>query len=71
MKARNIGRKASLAGILLLTISSPMSLETALSQMTPTRLRTEYGVNPVGIDALRPRLSWGLLSESRGAMQSA
>ena len=71
MKTRFKGPKTSLVGILLLTISSPMSPESALSQMTPTRLRTEYAVNPVGIDAPRPRLSWGLLSDSRGAMQSA
>ena len=34
-------------------------------------LRCEYKVNPLGIDVERPRLSWRLISEARGAMQSA
>ncbi len=34
-------------------------------------LRCEYKVNPLGIDAARPRLSWRFTSEARGAMQSA
>lgn len=31
----------------------------------------EYRVNPVGIDITRPRLSWKLVSDRRGTMQSA
>lgn len=34
-------------------------------------LRCEYQNNPLGIDALRPRLSWVLLSDQRGSVQSA
>ncbi len=34
-------------------------------------LRTEYLSNPIGIDVLRPRLSWLLSSQTRGARQSA
>src|SRR5688572_32620081 len=34
-------------------------------------LRTEYKENPLGIDALRPRLSWQLQSGARGVAQSA
>ncbi len=34
-------------------------------------LRTEYAVNPLGIDVAAPRLSWQLRSDERGAMQSA
>jgi alpha-L-rhamnosidase len=35
------------------------------------RLRTEYAVNPVGIDESAPRLSWMLHAERRGTRQSA
>lgn len=34
-------------------------------------LRTEYLVNPLGIDFERPRLSWELTSERRGGVQRA
>ncbi len=34
-------------------------------------LRCEYKLNPVGIDVIRPRLSWQLVSSRRGAWQSA
>jgi len=38
---------------------------------TVTRLRCEYAVNPLGIDAARPRLSWALESSRRGTRQTA
>src|SRR5579862_2698027 len=34
-------------------------------------LRCEYRVNPLGIDIVRPRLSWQLISERRGTSQAA
>lgn len=34
-------------------------------------LKTEYAINPLGIDILQPRLSWRLDSEEEGAAQSA
>lgn len=34
-------------------------------------LRTEYLVNPLGLDAERPRLSWRLDADGRGAVQTA
>ena len=37
----------------------------------PIHLRCEYHVNPVGIDALRPRLSWEMVDGRRGARQTA
>src|SRR5262245_27394816 len=37
----------------------------------PTNLRCEYFVNPLGIDAPRPRLSWQLNDSARGARQTA
>ncbi len=36
-----------------------------------TDLRCEYGPSPLGIHELRPRLSWKLLSDRRGAGQAA
>ena len=39
--------------------------------LTIERLRCEYIENPVGIDVLVPRLSWELLSETRGQRQTA
>ncbi len=39
--------------------------------MRPVNLKCEYLVNPIGIDALPPRLSWQLASEERDQRQSA
>ena len=39
--------------------------------MTPTELRCEYTVDPLGIDAHHPRLSWLIDAEPRGCVQSA
>jgi alpha-L-rhamnosidase len=38
---------------------------------TATALKTDYKVDPIGIDTLRPRLSWELRGEARGIAQSA
>ena len=47
---------------------SPRKSEQALSV---NDLRCEYLVNPLGIDAPRPRLSWVLRSDRRGEKQTA
>jgi len=39
--------------------------------MIVTNLRCEYRTNPLGIDIARPRLSWELRDDRRGARQSA
>ena len=44
---------------------------TTLAEMTPTYLRCEYLVNPLGVDAVQPRLSWELTVDGRGVVQSA
>jgi alpha-L-rhamnosidase len=36
-----------------------------------TRMRTEYRVDPVGIDVKKPRLDWWLVSDQRGQKQTA
>jgi len=41
------------------------------SSLQLTNLRCEYKVNPIGIDALQPRLSWQMVSKERGARQTA
>jgi len=43
-----------------------MGIETRI-----TRLRCEYLTNPLGIDQVRPRLSWNMETERRGARQAA
>jgi alpha-L-rhamnosidase len=39
--------------------------------VSPTQLRCEYKVDPLGIDVRQPRLSWQLAAEGRGVVQSA
>src|SRR5688572_29355427 len=42
-----------------------------MERHAPVRLRCEYVTNPTGIDAPRPRLSWEMRDERRGARQTA
>ncbi|MDB5326352.1 MAG: alpha-L-rhamnosidase, partial [Phycisphaerales bacterium] len=42
-----------------------------VSGLLTESLRCEYLTNPIGVDVPRPRLSWTLASEARGARQSA
>ncbi|MCS6938244.1 MAG: glycoside hydrolase family 78 protein [Roseiflexaceae bacterium] len=42
-----------------------------MTTFTVGRLRCEYLDNPLGIDVARPRLSWQILSDRRGARQTA
>ena len=46
-------------------------LAHAASTLQVSHLRCEYKENPLGIDAVRPRLGWQLQSETRGQRQSA
>lgn len=39
--------------------------------MSMKNLRCEYQVNPLGIDTLKPRLSWEIRSDKRGVMQDS
>src|SRR5712692_9120136 len=43
----------------------------AAAGLMPGHLRCEYRVDPVGIDAARPRLSWVVESRQRGERQTA
>lgn len=44
---------------------------TVAAGLDPVALRTEYLVNPLGLDEPRPRLSWQVESPNRGAVQTA
>ncbi|MCW5983005.1 MAG: family 78 glycoside hydrolase catalytic domain [Bryobacteraceae bacterium] len=52
----------------VLILVSPAGAETAVKAV---RLRTEYKVNPLGLDVRKPRLSWEVQGEGRGVAQSA
>jgi len=41
---------------------------SAHAQLRVTGLKTEYKINPIGIDANAPRLSWKLISPLRNVM---
>ena len=49
----------------------PTSASTAAGGVTVDNLRCEYLVNPLGIDAARPRLSWAMVAGQRGQKQTA
>lgn len=62
--------------ICLSVFSSASTPLSAYQDMTKTtlklvELRTEYKVNPLGIDARKPRLSWQIQASGRGVSQSA
>lgn len=52
-----------------MAVTSPEA--SANTAVRPTHLRCEYRVNPLGIDVIRPRLSWWMNDDRRGARQSA
>lgn len=54
------------SGAVSLLLATPVAAE-----VMPGHLRCEYQVNPLGIDEVRPRLSWELTSKRRGERQSA
>lgn len=45
--------------------------EPAAGALKPALLRCEYRVNPLGVDATKPRLSWTVASDNRGQVQTA
>jgi alpha-L-rhamnosidase len=48
-----------------------LALNAAAHAITPQQLRCEYRVNPLGIDELKPRLSWTLASNQPADRQTA
>jgi alpha-L-rhamnosidase len=61
----------SLRRLLLGTILALPSFAFAAAPLAVANLRCEYKTNPVGIDTPQPRLSWELVSTTRGTCQSA
>jgi alpha-L-rhamnosidase len=61
-------------GVLLMILLATISPVAAQDRVQPVDLRCEYRQNPLGIDAVQPRLSWILQaadSGARGQMQTA
>jgi alpha-L-rhamnosidase len=56
---------------LLFCLSCLAASALAASNVTPTDLRCEFNVDPLGVDSTRPRLFWKLAGSERGAAQSA
>ena len=46
-------------------------ISTSYAKISVMNLRTEYKVNPIGIDAREPRFSWEIVSAVRAWMQEA
>src|SRR5262245_39639971 len=59
--------------VLLISLLTTSGLPILANQSTVSvsALRVEYKENPLGIDVLKPRLSWQLDADHRGVMQSA
>ncbi|MFI5384549.1 MAG: family 78 glycoside hydrolase catalytic domain [Fimbriimonadales bacterium] len=54
----------------LLSIATTAISMAVFASLTPTRLRCEYLVNPLGINENSPRLSWIVTSDQRGDRQT-
>ena len=59
-----------LAGLLTTHLQPIFAVQTSPT-VSVTALRVEYKENPLGIDVLKPRLSWQLRADRRNVMQSA
>jgi alpha-L-rhamnosidase len=55
----------------ILLLTGPPGFLVAQSSCTPVNLQCEYLINPIGIDAAHPRLSWQLQDNRPGARQTA
>ena len=53
------------------SIQCSLSAQVVHADLKAVDLRTEYRVNPLGIDDLRPRLFWRVTSDQRGQKQTA
>ena len=65
--ARAIRRAAAVVAAALLVSSPALHAQ----QLAVQGLKVEYAVDPIGIDARTPRLSWIIQAERRGTTQSA
>src|SRR6516162_610278 len=66
------GRASRVLKTLVLALSFATGMASAQeSSLTVKRLRSEYKVDPLGIDVAKPRLSWELLSGEKNVLQTA
>ncbi|HET8655086.1 MAG TPA: glycoside hydrolase family 78 protein [Longimicrobiaceae bacterium] len=65
------GRRTSVHRAILLGFLCAFSSSSVAAQVRLADLRTQYRVNPIGIDVTAPRMGWKLLSPRRGVVQSA
>jgi len=56
--------------LLLAMVSLAFARRTPVA-LSVTYLRCEYQVDPLGIDVMQPRLSWQLMADGRGVVQTA
>jgi alpha-L-rhamnosidase len=56
--------------IFILTLTLITQNAKANEMLTVTDLRTEYKTDPIGIDVVKPRLSWKIESDKRNTLQS-
>jgi alpha-L-rhamnosidase len=57
--------------LLLFASMAAMGALSSHAAINVSGLRCEFAVNPLGIDAAKPRLSWLLTSSKRGQKQTA
>jgi alpha-L-rhamnosidase len=59
------------AAVLVLLVADSKSVCAAEAGLSVAGLRCEYLINPLGLDVIKPRLSWRITSDKRGTTQSA
>ena len=64
-------RALAACGLLMAALNGFSTVAATDSTLNVSDLRCEYLVNPVGLDVVRPRMSWILISAQRGQKQSA
>ena len=68
---KHVRRPARVVSSLVALFCCGLAVTPGLAKINITNLRCENLVNPVGIDATQPRLSWVLNSDERGERQAA
>lgn len=63
--------KATTSGLLLAAFGLALFPTLSRAALSPTNLRCDYAVNPLGVDSPNPRLFWTVASRERGQKQTA
>src|SRR4051794_6394681 len=71
MKAHHIRDGALGLGLAVVLCAAAQSAIAAESALQVTALKTEYRVDPIGIDATGPRFGWQLTATARAQTQRA